>query len=261
MVTIFTPTYNRAYILPKLYDSLKSQSCKDFEWVVVDDGSTDGTFELLSNLQAEADFPIIYKKTENKGKMQAVNLGVTLAKGEYFWIVDSDDYLPCDGVEIVLKWFFSLPSSGQYAGVAGLRTSPSGLPLGSSFEGEYIDSTSLDRSRYGIYGDKSEVFFTTILKMFPFPYFEGEKFVPEGLIFNRISLSGYSFRWFNETCYICEYLQDGYTKNVNKNLITNWKGYSLYVKELLQSPTSKKDKLLIGGAYCLRAIRKLTGWY
>lgn len=100
MVSVFTPTYNRAYILPVLYESLKRQTCSDFEWIIVDDGSTDNTEELITSWQMECnDFSIVYRKQKNGGKHTAINNGVTLAKYEWFFIVDSDDYLRNDAVE------------------------------------------------------------------------------------------------------------------------------------------------------------------
>ena len=99
MITVFTPTYNRAYILPELFKSLQNQSCKDFEWVVVDNGSTDDTEVLFNQWASQADFSVIYIKTENGGKQRAVNRGVQMAKGDIFWIVDSDDKLTEDAVE------------------------------------------------------------------------------------------------------------------------------------------------------------------
>ena len=99
-VTVFTPTYNRGYILPKLYDALRSQTSSDFEWIIVDDGSTDNTENLVAGWTGENNkFEIIYIKQENAGKMQAVNKGVTYAKGKMFFIVDSDDCLPENSIE------------------------------------------------------------------------------------------------------------------------------------------------------------------
>ena len=261
MLTVFTATYNRAYTLGALYESLLRQSCFDFEWLIVDDGSTDETEKLIKGWQDNKKFAVRYYKKENGGKPSAINCGVQLALGEYFWIVDSDDTVVPNGVETCIKWIEGLPKDEKFAGVGGLRANKNGQFIGTTFKGEYIDATTLERSRYNISGDKSEVFFTSVIKEFPFPSFENEKFVPEALIWNRMAAEGYKIRWFNEIVHITEYLQDGMTRNVDKNLITNWKGYSLYVKELMSSSVSSKDKMLIGGAYCLRGIKKLCKMY
>ena len=259
MITVFTPTYNRAYIIGQLYQSLLAQTCKDFEWVIVDDGSTDNTEQLVKSWQNEGKIAITYQKKQNGGKPSAINAGVNLARGEYFWIVDSDDTITADGVETCLKWLKTLPKDKKFAGIGGLRGNSKGEVIGSTFKGEYLDTTQLERAKYNIMGDKSEVFYTEVMRRYPFPQFEGEKFVPEALVWNRIAADGYKIRWFNRIIHTTEYLSDGYTQNVDKNLIANWQGYSLYVKELMAGPAPVKDKVLIGGSYCLRGIKKLCG--
>ncbi|MBQ7403876.1 MAG: glycosyltransferase family 2 protein [Lentisphaeria bacterium] len=103
--TIFTPSYNRAHTLPRLFDSLKKQTFQDFEWLIVDDGSTDETQKIIEEIQrSEKTFPIIYLKTENGGKHRAINLGLKHAKGTLFFIVDSDDYLPENSLEPWISW-------------------------------------------------------------------------------------------------------------------------------------------------------------
>ena len=254
-VTIFTPTYNRAYTLPRLYESLVNQTDTDFEWVVVDDGSTDDTAALFEQWIAEnRSFPIRYVPQENAGKMQAVNKGVGCASGRMFWIVDSDDYLPEHAVATIKRYEGTIAGQKGFAGVAGCKHTTDGNLTGSTFDGEYLDASSLERRKYKILGDKAEVFYTDVIKRYPFPSFEGEKFVPEALIFNRIANDGYKFRWFNSNIYFCEYLPDGYTSNVNSNLIRNWQGYSLYVKELLFSKAALREKIIPLCGYLYRCI-------
>ena len=256
MITVFTPTYNRAYILPELFKSLQNQSCKDFEWVVVDNGSTDDTEVLFNQWASQADFSVIYIKTENGGKQRAVNRGVQMAKGDIFWIVDSDDKLTEDAVEKAYSWFDAIKGKEGFAGVAGLRGHNTTEIIGETFEGEFVDATVFERDKYNIKGDKSEIFYTEILKKFPFPEFDGEKFVPEALVYNRIAQAGYKMRWYNHIVYIGEYLSDGYTKNTDRLLITNWKGYSLYVKELMLSKAPLKVKAVPFAGYIYRLLKK-----
>ena len=256
MITVFTPTYNRAKLLPDLYESLKRQTCKDFEWVIVDDGSTDDTESLVKQWIPQADFSICYTKKENGGKQRAVNLGVQKAKGEYFFIVDSDDILTDNAVETALKWFDTIKDEKGFGGIGGQKGYKNGKAIGESFDGEYLDATTLERSKYRINGDKAEIFYTDVLKKFPFPEFEGEKFVPEALVYNRIAQAGYKLRWFNEIVYLAEYLPDGYSANVDRLLISNWQGYSLYVKELMQSNGPLKAKLIPLAGYIMRIVKK-----
>lgn len=261
MITVFTPTYNRAKLLPDLYNSLKRQTCRDFEWVVVDDGSTDETESLFRDWVPQADFSVIYVKKENGGKQRAVNLGVQLAKGDIFWIVDSDDKLTEDAIEKAYSWFDAIKGKEGFAGVAGLRGYSKTEIIGKTFKGEFVDASVFERDKYNIKGDKSEIFYTQILKKFPFPEFEGEKFVPEALVYNRIGQAGYKMRWYNHIVYIGEYLSDGYTKNTDRLLITNWKGYTLYVEELVASKMPVKIKVLVFGAWCLRGVKRLCRKY
>ena len=103
--TVFTPTYNRAYILPKLYQSLREQTCKDFEWMIVDDGSTDDTGKLVAQWEDQNNgFDIHYYKIQNGGKPRAINFGITKANGDFFFMVDSDDHLTTDAVQKMLLW-------------------------------------------------------------------------------------------------------------------------------------------------------------
>ena len=178
-ITVFTPAYNRGYIIENLYRSLQRQSYRNFEWLVVDDGSTDDTEQRFSSFMLEEnDFPIRYIKTENGGKHRAINRGLKETKGELFFIVDSDDYIVDDALEWVDKTEKSLPSDrSTYCGICGLRGYSLTEPIGSTFTGDILDIPSLERSKYQIEGDKAEVYYTDILRRYPFPEFEGEKCV------------------------------------------------------------------------------------
>lgn len=235
MITVFTPTYNRAYRLEALYDSLKRQTLKDFEWIVINDGSTDNTDELFDKwLKEAAGFPIIYRVVPNGGKQRAINNAVQMASSDAFFIVDSDDYLLDDAIEKVDKWFRQVADNDEFAGISGLKAEKDGKPVGGygSFEGEYVDCTNLQRHLYNLLDDKAEVYKTSILKKFPFPEYEGEKFVPESLIWDSIARAGYKIRWFNEIIYICEYLADGLSASSYKKFLDNPKGFLAYLAVL-----------------------------
>lgn len=218
MITVFTPTYNRAYTLPKLYHSLLEQTCKDFEWLIVDDGSTDETEQLISNLIIERDttssqFPIRYIKQANGGKHRAINKGVEEAKGELFFIVDSDDYLTSDAVEWVSKTAEPIICDDSFAGLSGIRVHPDMTKIGSKKNFGTIDATSSEiRGIYHVTGDLAEIYKTDVLKKFPFPDIPGEKFCSEGLIWRRIARSGLKLRYIYYKIYVCEYLNDGLTE-------------------------------------------------
>ncbi len=230
--TVFTPTYNRKYIIENLYHSLQRQTFKDFEWLVVDDGSTDGTEESFRAIQQECTaFPIRYIKTENGGKHRAINIGVREASGELFFIVDSDDYLTDDALETADQVEKSIPNEekDKFAGVCGQRGHDTNSAIGKTFTGKALDITMLERPSYGIWGDKAEIFYTKVLKRYPFPEFNGEKFVTECVVWDRIAFDGLKLRFYNEIAVICKYLPDGLTSQGNDLLFKNPKGYSLYL--------------------------------
>ncbi|MEG2118970.1 MAG: glycosyltransferase family A protein, partial [Pseudoflavonifractor sp.] len=208
MITVFTPTYNRADLLPELYASLCRQTCPDFEWLIVDDGSADGTGALCAGwAAAERRFPIRYFRQENGGKHRAVNRGVALAQGEYFFIVDSDDSLTDDAVERVTAWTADIAGLDGFAGVSGLRASPEGASSGGTPKlgaGGFVDATNLERGQYRLGGEKAEVYKTRLLREYPFPEFEGETFITEAVVWDEIAAAGYKLRWFGQPLIIWE---------------------------------------------------------
>jgi len=252
MVTIFTPVYNRAHLIGKLKNSLVSQTVKDFEWLIIDDGSNDNIREVVNDFQTqETGFEIVFISKENGGKHTCINMATELAKGELFFIVDSDDYLYCDAIEKIIKMYDSIEDKSKFCGVAGLRMHENGEMVGTSFEGSYVDATSLERLKYNITGDKAEIFITDIIKKYKFPVFEGEKFVTENVVWLKMADDGYKVRWFNEPIYICEYLEGGLSDLVKKDLIKNFYGdiytNSLYIKFYNYSLLMRVR--IYGGAY------------
>lgn len=214
MITLFTPTYNRAHLLPRLYDSICKQTYKDFEWIIVNDGSTDKTDEIVLSFIADNRININYIKQENGGKHRAVNRGVKEAKGELFFIADSDDMLPVNALENVSKTYEDIKDDNAFAGVCGLDGTFEGKVIGSGLPKDIIDSTSIAvRFKLGITGDMKEVFRTEILKEFPFPEIDGERFCPEVLVWNRIATK-YKLRFFNQIIYLAEYQNDGITAGI-----------------------------------------------
>lgn len=234
-ITVFTPTYNRGYTIEKLYRSLQQQTFTDFEWLVIDDGSTDSTEELFKEWFNENNpFVIRYYKVENGGKHRAINKATDLAKGELFFIVDSDDYLVKDALESIINWEQTLENSESFCGISGNRGKSRSDYIGTTFDGEYIDATSLERNKFNITGDKAEVFYTKILKKYKFDEIEGEKFITEATVWDRMAYDGYKIRWFNKTIYICDYLEDGLTKNMKEIFSNNPKGTAVYIKQQIK---------------------------
>jgi glycosyltransferase involved in cell wall biosynthesis len=242
MITIFTSTYNRAYILPKLYESLVKQTIKDFEWIIVDDGSKDNTEQLCNNWINDCKkFKITYLKQKNQGKHVAINTGVQIAKGDLFFIVDSDDYLSNDAIEQIEYFYKQVKDNDIFAGVSGMKAYTNGEKIGGDFPFETIDCSMIDiRNKYKIKGDMAEVFKTNILRKYPFPQFTGEKFLSEGAVWNKIG-SKYLLRYFNKNIYFAEYISDGLTKNIHKKFRENPKG-TMFV--FMQTIRTKNVRIL-----------------
>lgn len=215
-ITVFTPAYNRARLLPVLYNSLCDQTFRDFEWLIVDDGSSDNTEDVVKTFIEERKLNIVYFKKQNGGKHTAVNYGVQRANGELFFIVDSDDKLPNDSLELVAKYYEPIKENHEFAGVCGLKAYFNGDLLPGSINYEVFDCRGLDYSyRCGSLagGDIAEIIVKTeIIKKYPFPEFVGEKFCAESAIWEPIG-EIYKFRYFNKTIYLCEFLEDGLSAN------------------------------------------------
>lgn len=230
-ITVFTPTYNRAYIIETLYRSLQRQSYTGFEWLVVDDGSSDDTEELFAGWREEENpFPIRYYKQENGGKCRAINRGLELARGELFFTVDSDDYLTDDALEKIVRWEAELPKEQKYCGFAGnLGTAPNHTP-NKSFDGRFFDGTALDR--YGaVDGERASVFYTEIHRNYPYPEFPGEKFMTEAVAWNRMAHDGYKMRYYNDIIWIYEYKEDGLTRSGYNLFLNNPQGTGVFFRE------------------------------
>lgn len=235
LITILTPTYNRRYTLDKLYTSLCRQTKYDFEWIIIDDGSTDDTEKYCNTLQ-EINFQIRYYKQQNGGKHRAINYGVSKAKGNYIFIVDSDDTLVADAIETVLKWINDTTSNNKLAGVAGLRGyKTTGKRIGQFPNNKsYVDAKNTERRKKYLLGDKAEIYKTEILRKYPFKEFVKENFLSESTVWDEIAYQGYSLRWFNKIIYLGDYLEDGLTKQANKEL-NNFEGFTYSVQQRIKS--------------------------
>lgn len=232
MITVFTPTYNRAHTLERLYNSLCTQTSFDFEWLVIDDGSTDETKAFFASI-ASSSFNIRYYYQTNGGKHRAINKGVALARGEWFFIVDSDDYLPADSIETIKRYVGEINDDNRFCGITGLRVHPDFTPIGNIVFDKPTDIDNLTfRIKYKGIGDYAEIFRTSVLKEYPFPEYEGEKFCTEALVWNRIARK-YVTRFVNAKIYICEYQVGGLTDTYEKIMRNSPRAAMLYYKELL----------------------------
>lgn len=246
LVSIITPTYNRANLLPNLYESLCKQTDFSFEWVVVDDGSTDNTKEVVSEFRPE-NFKINYLIKPNGGKHTALNYGIKHCNGILTFIVDSDDTLTLDSIETIKKYYYKYKENNTLCGFSFLRQYPDGeLNITSGHEDEYIGSYNQVRVYEQRIGDMAEVYYTDILKRYPFPEFEKEKFLGEDIVWMEIG-GGYNLVFINKPIYIGNYLVGGLTKNRKIYNIKSCRGcYELSKKTLeIKIPFKFKIKKLI----------------
>lgn len=236
MITIFTATYNRAHLLPKLYQSLLLQSVKDFEWVIVDDGSNDDTTSVVSNFINDKKLAIRYFKKTNGGKHTAFNEGVKNSNREYFFNVDSDDILPYDAIQKVYDTI--LIQKEQFpdlAGVAFRKAYMDGKLVGTFIPNSRLVANNISiRYEYQVMGDLAEIFKTSILKQYPFPE-NVERFCPEILVWNRIALK-HDLLFTNDIVYHCEYIQGGLTANITKIRMNSPINTCATYKELFEVP-------------------------
>lgn len=214
MITIITPTYNRAHTLPKLYESLLDQTSKNFEWLIIDDGSIDNTADIVKDFINDSKIKIRYFKKNNGGKHTALNMGFQKTLTDWILIVDSDDWLKQDSIEYLSEESSKL--SKDYISISFLRSYPDGRTIGDSFSTTKGLETYLDRISHNILGDKADLIRVDALKSFMFPEFKGENFMAESPMFLWLSKKGKT-KFTNFDGYICEYLDGGLTDNSIKN--------------------------------------------
>lgn len=247
LLTIFTPTYNRAYILPELYHSLCKEPSDSFIWLIVDDGSTDNTQELVENWQRENLIEIFYFKQENGGKMRAHNKGVELCTTPLFFCIDSDDQIATGAVEKILETYQTLRDDEFLGGIAAKKLIIN--KLASKDLPDKKRSTLHNIYASGFKGDTSLVFKTDVLREFPFPEIEGEKFVTEGYVYDQIDQK-YELLILNEFLMRCEYQEDGYTFNAGSLYLKYPKGWALYFSQYYKFyAKSMRDRIKYMGYY------------
>lgn len=235
MITIFTPTYNREKELQILYKSLLKQNYDNFEWIIVDDGSTDNTEQMIIKMKEEKKLEIVYYKQENKGKSKAVNQGIKLAKGEIFICIDSDDYFVENTLKYINDEYLEIKGNDEIAGVCFLHLyEDSNKIVGTKFPNDKMIDTYFNiYNKHKVTGDKLLILKTEIIKKYLFPEIEGEKFVPEALMFNRISRK-YKIKFINKPVAYKKYLENGYTANYFNLAKKNPKANVIYYKELYE---------------------------
>lgn len=252
LITVFTPTYNRGYILSQLYQSLVNQTNQSFIWLIVDDGSTDQTEQLVRQWIIESKIKIEYYYQTNQGKSMAHNRGVSLTRTELFACVDSDDYLASCAIEkILLVWE---NKTERYTGILAFKGYSSGDPV-TEIKNSNCESSTLKNAYviHGLVGDTMLIFRTDIISKYEFPFFPGEKFVPESYLYDLIDQHG-ELILLKKVLYYCEYLEDGYSKNLARFLKNNPQGYLAYITQRLRFDKTIKERFLDSIRYVAMGI-------
>lgn len=255
MITILTPTYNRAYTLQRLFDSLLAQEDTRFEWLIVDDGSTDNTKDLVKSFDEKNLIKIRYFYQSNSGKPSAINLGVEKSSTDYIFIVDSDDLITSDCIKtLLIEIKKHLNSNNKFSGLCFRKGNLDGSVLGPrivdvNLNSKLYNSTSIQNL---LKVDMAYCFKKSYMQTNMFPKFNGEKFVPELYIWNRITDLDLVYTYINKVVYLCEYRPDGLTANFKSQLKKNPKGFLLYYKDQIQREKTvlRKTKMTIRAFQC-----------
>ncbi len=253
-LTVFTPAFNRAHTLPRTYASLLSQTCKDFEWVIIDDGSSDGTKDLVRRWIEEGRIPIRYFYQENLGMHGAHNTAYKNIITELNTCIDSDDYMPCDAVEKIVS-FWETNRSDKYAGIVGLDYAEGGGLIGTTFPDGLKETTLSGFYGRGGKGDKKLVYRTDVIQRYPeYPLFAGEKYFSLGYKYLLID-QDYKLLTLNEPLVIVDYQADGSSFNMYRQYWNNPNGFMFLRKEHMRLYHSFKVKFKSCIHYVAHSIR------
>ena len=260
-LTVFTPAYNRAHTLPSTYESLCNQKCKDFCWLIIDDGSTDDTEQLVKGwMEKDNGFEIQYIYKENGGMHTAHNMAYENITTELNVCVDSDDCMAEDGVAKILKKWDEVKDSG-YAGIIGLDADMNGKIIGKSFPKSMKETTLMGYYAMGGAGDKKLVYRTDIIKKYPpYPVFEGEKYVALAYKYRLIDQE-YKLAVLPQILCNGEYQEDGSSGTMWKQYLKNPKGFAFWRKICMRYPESRKRKIVDCIHYCSSSQIAKDKWY
>ena len=258
-LTIHTATYNRGYILERAYQSLQRQQCFDFEWLITDDGSTDETKDLvLKWIHEENRFQIRYVQLQHGGLIRALNHAISIAKGKYYFRLDSDDYLTDDAVMTIIKRSREIDNDPCFVGVGFVCLLEDGIPIKGVWpkvnESGYVDCTNLERGDFDLDADMREAYKIDIMRKYEFPVWEGEMFAPEQLQMDALALAGYKLRWYSDGIYICEYQEEGLTKGSWNLLRQNKMGYAMLSNQRLLYTHSFKESFCAAGQHIALSV-------
>lgn len=247
IITILTPSYNRGYCLGQLANSLLNQTNLNYNWIIIDDGSTDNTKEIIELIKRDFGIKLQYLYKKNGGKHTAINYALDYINTELTFIVDSDDQLTNDAIATIYEYFGKYKNNKQISCYAFERKYPDSQINLRITDKEFIGNYIEDRIKKRKIGDMAEVYFTKFLKKFRFPEYENEKFIGEDVLWIKIAKES-NMLFINKAIYIGSYLNDGLTKNRRKNAINSPKSQYLVSCEYMtikKLPLKTKFKFLV----------------
>lgn len=254
-ITVFTPTFNRAYLLPRLYESLCNQTSQDFKWLIIDDGSSDDTKDIVYRWISENKISIEYFFKENGGMHTGHNVAYELIETELNLCIDSDDYMTTEAITLIIN-FWKNNKSNKYAGILGLDIYKNGQIVSNKKfpkdvkSGKYFEL----KGKYGLRGDIKFVYRTDIIKKYPaYPVYEQEKFTPLGYKYLLID-QDYDMLFLNEPLCVVEYMEDGSTKNIIMQYYRNPRGFIYERKIRMQYSYTFKEKFINAAHYVSMSI-------
>lgn len=239
LITVFTPTYNRATKLKQCYASLIRQTSNNFLWQIIDDGSTDNTKEVVEEFISDGKIKIEYVKKENGGKISAINKSLDITTTELWVCLDSDDYFFDTAIETYEKLYSFIADKNDVCGLFSLRSKQNGSPMqNETIPNHIVYETQFNiRYKFKIEPEYVQVYKTKIIKEYKYPRFKNEKYMPLSYVQDQIDQK-YKFYIFDIPTMVCEYQDDGITKNQKKLIKNNPKGYTAFKKQQIEiAPT------------------------
>lgn len=264
LFTIFTPTYNRSKLLKRVYEALKKQTFKDFEWLIINDSSPDDTDEIVQTfIQEKPFFPIVYVKQEHGGKMRAISKAVDLAHGKWIMIHDDDDFMPENGLEITSKWAQIADNYPECAELSGVKNDTKGNHIRPIIPYDFKILSFAEKIKNGWNKDEAIFYKTEIIKKYKAPEFENEYDSHFSIPAFKMCKAGYTLLMFNDVVYIGDYIEGGLSDESidGTYLLRIFNGYTEGVKLELSLNVGIKRKIEIIGKYSYIARKKGLGYF
>lgn len=255
-LSIYTPTYNRCDLLKRCYESLCKENKEKFEWIIVDDGSTDNTKSQIDEWIKIGKINITYVYKKNEGVHSARNIACEIAKGELCMCIDSDDYVASGAVQSIYD-FYQNNNNKSIVGIIALNTAKDNKTIGDVFPKDLKKSSLYNLYKViGVKGDKKLIYKTDIIKKYKYPVYKGEKRIPPSYVYYQMDSEG-ELLLLNKSVCVVEYQLDGISNNVKKDRFSSPKGMRDYYELMFKLSRNFKEKYL--NTIRIQSYRRATG--